>query len=154
MAKAKQPVVKSAASRAARAPRRTPAAAAPARERGRAPTTTVAKLMERYPPAVRNLVEQLRELIQAAVPEAIEAAYGGWRVIMYDAAGMFCYIGPRADGANLGFHRGTNLTDPGKLLTGTGRTMRHVKLAAGAKIPAAALRKLVRQAAGLNRRDR
>lgn len=152
MATAKRSVVKKSASRSAAAARKQSAAATPARERVRSATTTVAKLMERYPPAVRDLVEALRELIQAEVPQALEAAYGGWRVIMYDADGMYCYVGPRKDGANVGFHRGTDLSDPAKLLTGTGRKMRHIKLAAGATIPRAALRKLVRQAADLNRR--
>jgi hypothetical protein len=41
--------------------------------------------------------------------------------------GEICYIKPLKDSVNLGFFHGANLNDPGKLLQGTGKLLRHIK---------------------------
>jgi len=47
---------------------------------------------------------------------------------------------------NVGFFQGAGLKDPGGLLQGTGKFMRHVKLRPGTATDAASLRKLVEAA--------
>jgi hypothetical protein len=47
------------------------------------------------------------------------------------------------DGCPVGFFHGAALPDPARLLQGTGRFMRHVKLRPGTDINAAALKKLI-----------
>lgn len=62
--------------------------------------------------------------------------------------GLFCYLHSTKAYATLGFHRGASLTDPAALLEGTGKDMRHVKIAADADVNGPALLALLRQAAG------
>ena len=58
-----------------------------------------------------------------------------------DAA--FCYVGAYKDHVNVGFFFGALLDDPERLLEGTGKRGRHVKLWPGRAVNAAALRRLV-----------
>lgn len=41
---------------------------------------------------------------------------------------MICYIAPFKDSVNLGLYRGALLADEKKLLNGTGKLLRHVKI--------------------------
>ena len=102
-------------------------------------------------PEVRQMVENLRELVRNAAPKAEERGYTGWGNIVYVHNGMFCYIGPQKDSVNLGFHRGLDLTDPEGLLLGTGKGMRHVKVRNEADIRVEELTGLVREAYRLSR---
>jgi hypothetical protein len=47
---------------------------------------------------------------------------------------------------NVGFFQGATLRDPARLLQGTGKCMRHVKLRPGTATDAAALRRLIHAA--------
>lgn len=47
---------------------------------------------------------------------------------------------------NVGFYRGGELRDPKRLLQGSGKSMRHVKLRPGSAIDAEALRELIEAA--------
>jgi hypothetical protein len=58
-----------------------------------------------------------------------------------DAA--FGYVNAFKAHVNVGFFRGAELADPERLLEGTGKFMRHVKLRPGADVNATALRKLI-----------
>ena len=61
-----------------------------------------------------------------------------------DAA--FAYVGVFKAHVNVGFFRGAELPDPKRLLEGTGKFMRHVKLAPGRKIDHEALSQLIHTA--------
>jgi hypothetical protein len=61
-----------------------------------------------------------------------------------DAA--FAYVDAFRAHVNVGFFLGTELPDPGHLLLGSGRFMRHVKLAPGRDFNAAALGALIQAA--------
>jgi len=61
--------------------------------------------------------------------------------VLADAA--FGYVNAFKAHVNVGFFRGAEIADPGRLLEGTGRFMRHVKLRPGCKVDATALRKLI-----------
>jgi hypothetical protein len=52
-----------------------------------------------------------------------------------------------------GFLRGTSLPDPGKLLEGTGKNLRHVKLRTVEDLRKPALKKLIQSAAILNEKE-
>jgi hypothetical protein len=52
-----------------------------------------------------------------------------------------------------GFARGSELPDPAKLLQGTGKSLRHVKIRDKAQLLDANLRDLILSAVSLNRRD-
>ena len=61
-----------------------------------------------------------------------------------DAA--FGYVDAFRAHVNVGFFRGAELADPGRLLEGTGKRMRHVKLGPGRTVDAAALSALIEAA--------
>jgi len=111
---------------------------------------TVEELLRGRTPQVRRWVGSLRKLVRAAAPKAEERVYSGWRLIAYDHKGLFCYIVPIKNGVNLSFYRGARLPDPGGLLEGTGKGLRHVEIRATADIRPAAFKKLVRAAYRLN----
>jgi hypothetical protein len=58
----------------------------------------------------------------------------------------FAYVGAFAAHVNVGFFRGTEIDDPNGLLEGTGKYMRHVKLAPARPVDSDALEKLIETA--------
>ncbi len=58
----------------------------------------------------------------------------------------FGYVGVFTAHVNIGFFHGADLEDPGSLLQGSGRRMRHVKLKPGVDVDARALEALIRAA--------
>jgi hypothetical protein len=56
---------------------------------------------------------------------------------------QFCWITPHAEHVTLGFYYGAELLDPEGILEGTGRLMRHVKIARPADLDDPALRALI-----------
>jgi hypothetical protein len=88
--------------------------------------------MENYPPQIQSLVQQMREWVKTVLPDAAEVLATGYKMIMYKvepkAKEWVVYIGPYPNHANLGFIAGTSLPDPHKLLKGTGKTLRHIKI--------------------------
>jgi hypothetical protein len=73
----------------------------------------------------------VRELMHDGMPTACvdDAAFG--------------YVNAFKDHVNVGFFFGALLEDPARLLEGTGKRMRHVKLRPGREVNAAALSKLI-----------
>ncbi len=61
-----------------------------------------------------------------------------------DAA--FGYVNAFAAHVNVGFFHGSELPDPGRLVVGSGKFMRHVKLQPGMPVDQAALTKLIHDA--------
>jgi hypothetical protein len=58
----------------------------------------------------------------------------------------FGYVDAFSAHVNVGFFNGARLEDPGRLLEGTGKRMRHVKLRPGRELDAAALGRLIEAA--------
>ena len=100
-----------------------------------------------YDPAVGELAQELRRLVGRLVPEAEEKLHRPWKVIAYGRGRKFCAIAPHKSWVNLQFHGGAGLPDPDGLLTGTGKSMRHVKVASSRDLKRKALAKLIRAAA-------
>jgi hypothetical protein len=57
-----------------------------------------------------------------------------------------CYLAVYAEHINLGFYHGTSLPDPGNLLQGTGKGLRHIKVKAVSAATSEPLVELVRAA--------
>jgi hypothetical protein len=83
---------------------------------------------------MRSCGDDVRELLHDGCPT----------VCVEDAA--FAYVNAFTAHVNAGFFRGAELADPGGLLEGTGRYMRHVKLRPGVTVDADALRELIHAA--------
>lgn len=80
---------------------------------------------------MRGCGEDVRELLHDGHPTACvgEAA--------------FAYVDAFTAHVNVGFYRGAELTDPNRLLLGSGKRMRHVKLDPDCKVDSAALERLI-----------
>ena len=83
---------------------------------------------------MRQCGDDVRELLHDGCPVAC----------VNDAP--FGYVNVFRDHVNVGFFQGAMLHDPAKLLEGTGKRMRHVKLKPGLRIDAAALDELINEA--------
>src|ERR1051326_2914513 len=81
--------------------------------------------------AMRNCGDEVRELLHDGCPVAC----------LGDAP--FAYVNVFSSHVNVGFFRGASLPDPARLLQGTGKSMRHVKLRPGVSANARALYNLI-----------
>jgi hypothetical protein len=84
--------------------------------------------------SMRACGEDVRELLHDGHPTAC----------VEDAA--FGYVNAFTHHVNVGFFLGPELPDPGGLLEGTGKFMRHVKLRPGHELDSLALERLIRNA--------
>jgi hypothetical protein len=83
---------------------------------------------------MRNCGDEVRELLHDGCPVAC----------LGDTP--FGYVNVFTLHVNVGFFQGAALRDPARLLKGTGKFMRHVKLRPGVAIDAASLRRLIEPA--------
>ena len=83
---------------------------------------------------MRKCGDEVRELLHDGCPTAC----------LGDAA--FGYVNVFTSHVNVGFFQGASLPDPARLLQGTGKFMRHVKLKPGTATNAAALSRLIEAA--------
>jgi hypothetical protein len=77
--------------------------------------------------------------------DVLELVHDGCPVACVEDA-PFGYVNTFKDHVNVGFFRGAQLEDSAKLLEGSGKRMRHVKLRPGAQLDARALRRLIEAA--------
>jgi hypothetical protein len=91
-------------------------------------------IARRWLEVMRRCGDDVRELLHDGHPTACvgDAAFG--------------YVNAFTAHVNVGFFRGAELADPARLLEGTGRFMRHVKLAPEREVDEAALRTLIEAA--------
>jgi hypothetical protein len=114
----------------------------------------VAQLLADHIPEVQALAQALRRLVNAAAPELVEEVKTGWGNIVYKGRSVVCSITAFKQHADLGFYKGTSLSDPEGLLEGTGRGLRHVKIRKPEDIRTDALSALVRQAHQIDKAQR
>src|SRR5258708_20566237 len=99
----------------------------------RPPDPQLLGFLEGYDRPIADLALALREIILEEVPDASESVYQVYTVaIWFGFSGkmkdMFCYIATSAAHINLGFPRGSTLSDPNRVLEGDGKTMPHIHL--------------------------
>ena len=85
------------------------------------------------------------EVMRRCGDEVRETLHDGCPVACLGDA-PFAYVNVFTSHVNVGFFQGAALPDPARLLQGTGKFMRHVKLRPGTAIPAAALSALIERA--------
>lgn len=104
---------------------------------------------EGLPEKQRPLLERVRALIFATVPQVTEEEK--WSRPCYSTSrGLFCYLQTSKSHATLGFQKGSALADPQKVLQGTGKDMRHVRLKSMDNPDDATLKGLLIQASQLS----
>jgi hypothetical protein len=91
-------------------------------------------IARRWFEVMRECGDDVRELLHDGHPTACvgDAAFG--------------YVNAFTAHVNVGFFRGAEIADPDRLLEGTGKFMRHVKLRPEQEVDAGALRRLIETA--------
>lgn len=111
---------------------------------------TVEGFLAPQSPEVRDLMMRARALIMSAMPHAVEVVRPGRNAITYATgdkmAEWLIYIAPFKSRINIGFLRGTELPDPRRLMEGTGKLLRHVKIKSVEDLESPALRDLIEAA--------
>ena len=77
-----------------------------------------------------------------------------WSMPNYSYNGLVCYLQTSKKHVNLGFHKGNELQskDTNKLLQGTGKTMRHIRIKKLDEIQSEIFSSLIKEAVALNQK--
>lgn len=101
--------------------------------------------MREHPDELGVIAKRWFEVMRACGDDVRELLHDGHpTACIGDAA--FGYVNAFKAHVNVGFFLGATLPDPNRLLEGSGKFMRHVKLQSGREIEAAALTKLIKAA--------
>ena len=101
--------------------------------------------MEEHGGALGEMARQWFEVMRRCGDEVREVLHDGCPVACLGDA-PFGYVNVFTSHVNVGFFRGAGLPDPARLLRGSGKLMRHVKLRLGTDVDAVALRGLIEAA--------
>lgn len=102
------------------------------------------------PSNIQKIVVALREMALQSSPELKEEFK--WSMPNYTYKGLVCYIQTAKNHVNFGFHRGNLLQDKDvhKLLQGSGKALRYVRLKKIEEIQPEAITSLIHEAMKLN----
>jgi hypothetical protein len=101
--------------------------------------------MNRHSDGLRTIALQWFEVMRRCGDEVRELLHDGHPTACLGDV-PFGYVNVFTSHINVGFFRGATLPDPGRLLQGNGKFMRHVKLKPGIAIDALSLRELIEAA--------
>jgi hypothetical protein len=101
---------------------------------------------------IGEITQRLRRLVKKTVAGTREYV-NPWKLPTFESNGPMCYFSAGKNHVTFGFLRGTCLPDPAKLLEGTGKNLRHVKLHSVDDLRKPALKKLIQAAARLNKKE-
>ena len=111
--------------------------------------------MGQYSPEVQELIRKARTMLARELPDAREMVDIPSRVIAYGYSPKYtdlvCAIAPYTSYINLIFGKGTLMFDPGKILAGTGKRARHIKIQGLNDVEKPCVAELVHQADLLTR---
>ncbi len=111
--------------------------------------------MAQYTPEVQELIFKVRAMLERELPDAREFVDIPSRIIAYGYSPKYkdlvCAIAPYASYINLIFSTGTRLSDPLKILAGTGKRARHVKIQSMNDVEMSGIADLVHEADLLTR---
>jgi hypothetical protein len=100
---------------------------------------------------VERLLSAARDLVVSLDPDTVEVPRPGERSVAYGLgpkkmSEAYVYLMPQKGYLNLGFYHGAALPDPDGLLEGSGKALRHVKLASLDELRSLAVRRLIARA--------
>jgi hypothetical protein len=101
-------------------------------------------------PKLKPVMDAARALVRKAAPKSREAI-NPRGVPIFEWNGALCYLMVGKKHITFGFPRGASMADSAKLLQGTGKNLRHVKLREVSDVHDANLRQLILEAKKLNR---
>jgi Domain of unknown function (DU1801) len=101
--------------------------------------------LRRHDGELASLAGTWFEAIRGCGEDVLELMHDGYPTACVQDA-PFAYVGLFKAHVNVGFFHGASLPDPARLLEGSGRSMRHVKLRPGVPVDADAVKALVKAA--------
>lgn len=101
--------------------------------------------LDGQPAQLRSMARAWFERMRSCGEDVSELMHDGCPTVCVGDAG-FAYVNTFTAHANVGFLRGAALRDPARLLEGSGKLGRHVKLRPGVPVDAAALSALIADA--------
>ncbi|WP_164669932.1 DUF1801 domain-containing protein [Virgibacillus doumboii] len=104
----------------------------------------------KLPEDIQNITTELRKIILDASSTLKEEFK--WSMPNYTKSGLVCNLQASKKHVNLGFHKGNELheKDTNKLLQGTGKTMRHIRIQNIKDIQPEVFTSLIKEAVALN----
>jgi len=99
-----------------------------------------------------GVAKAVRALVKKTV-KGSEEYVNPWKIPSFDSNGPLCCFMVGKEHVTFAFLRGAALADPQKLLEGTGKGVRHVKLRGLADVMRPGVKKLIAEAARLNKKD-
>ena len=99
-----------------------------------------------------GVAKAVRALMKKSV-KGVEEYVNPWKIPSFDSNGPLCCFMVGKEHVTFAFMRGAALPDPEKLLEGTGKGVRHVKLRSVADVKRPGVKKLIAEAAKLNEKD-
>ena len=109
------------------------------------------KFLVLFPPPVQERALWLRDFVWDLYPETNELIYDGYNALAFgwglsDRLGdVFCSVAVYKS-INFGFNRGSELTDPKKILLGNGNVYRYIKVHDKKDFPVPYVKKLLKEA--------
>ncbi len=118
----------------------------------REPSDELQELLAERGPRIRTLASAARRCVLELTPQSWELIYDtyalsiafSWTEALRDA---YCHVAAYSEHVNLGFNRGAELSDPHRVLSGTGKLIRHVRLNCEVDLERPELRALIEDAA-------
>ena len=115
-------------------------------------TRTFEQLLAAFPGPVQALAHQTRDLVRELIPDAIETVDGSGPFIGYGFStgykGQACTILVSKKEVKLGIVGGAALPDPKKLLEGSGKVHRYIRMTSAADLRRPGVKALVAAAEG------
>ena len=112
--------------------------------------TSIDEFLAAYPPEIRALALETKNLILRVIPGAVEIVDPPSKIIAYGFgrkyADLICAIAPYQKYINLIFSKGVDLPDPAQRLAGTGKRARHIKIQAIEDLTASSTQVLIEEA--------
>ncbi len=119
----------------------------------RAGVTTVDALLAAYPEPQQTIVRRLRDVMAEVAPELEQSVKWGVPVYRRGRDNLFSFV-PHRQHVNLQIFNGAVLDDRRRLLEGTGKSLRHVKLRQPADVEREGLKQLLTHAISGARPDK
>lgn len=103
------------------------------------------QLIANRAPEVKAIAKKLRSIVMEVLPTAEEVTYLGWNVALYRDKKEICSIAPMKQRCNFFLAMGARVSDPDKLLQGTGTRIRHIQITSVRDIPVAKLKRMIKE---------
>ncbi len=117
-------------------------------KKGKFPAKDVNSILGELKPDQGKIAEKFRSIVKKTLPDAVETVKWGNIMYVYEGQNLSWFLFYK-DHADFGFFKGAQLKS--KLLEGTGRGLRHIKVRSMKDIDDAEFSRLLKDAANLTK---